>query len=59
MHLAWSFPIQMMSIYLVVIHWAGVRHVVMSHGLEAARPDINISMALNFEIWQAWMSKLL
>ena len=41
----------MISIYLVAIHWAGVRHVVMSHGLEAARPDISISMALNIEIW--------
>ena len=39
-----------MSIYWFVIHWAGVRHVVMSHVLEAARPDINISMTLNIEI---------
>ena len=44
MHFAWSFPIQMMSIYWVVIQWAGVRLVVMSHRLEAARPNINISM---------------
>ena len=57
MHFAWSFPIQMMSIYWVVIHWAGVRHVVMSHSLEAARPDIDISMTLNkFDKHKCWDS---